>query len=379
MRTGQGRKSQLYFSVVIVAMMAAGAPVRAEGDGAARAIAERFAADAAGKAKTVPRKQFAQRSAQGREDEQHRLDEIDMLERARAEAEARRDDMGRIEAQRAAEAAQQLSAERRRAEEAKRVAEEQRRDDEAKQLAAERRRAEEAQRIAEDQRLAQMRRQSELNDRRAEEADALLETLHQARTEREPGFQDGRGSTAHADRQVPVPGDLRSTQVAVLLVMQPGDYGIRRNNKTADPLLCKGWDCYVSNGSGAPARVMSRARAFGVARTLGSRAGACRNSLTCIFRDVDLVSYPVALQPVDMHVIRHDKREPARLTSTSDCRLSGGDLQCRKTFVGNGYSMWVVPEVLARQAGRAALERAIANGLTPRVSDRGGAVHLTSY
>ncbi|MEZ5853298.1 MAG: hypothetical protein R3D67_00585 [Hyphomicrobiaceae bacterium] len=156
-----------------------------------------------------------------------------------------------------------------------------------------------------------------------------------------------------------------ATRVTVLLHMEPGNYGIRRNNKSADPLLCREWDCYVSGGADTDARAMHRRRAFGIGRTLGSRAGACSNSLGCVFRGIDLGSYPAVLQPVDMHVLRHDKREPTVLRETSACRIVGGALECQHAFQGPGYVMWVVPETLAERAGSGALQAAVDRGLAP--------------
>ena len=74
-----------------------------------------------------------------------------------------------------------------------------------------------------------------------------------------------------------VPGERR---VTVLLVMAPGNYGIRRNGpKVADPIMCTMAGCYVSTGPGTPARFLPRRKATGVGNTLGGRAGACRQSL----------------------------------------------------------------------------------------------------
>lgn len=462
-------------------------PVWAESEAdKARAIAERFAtgksrdAVPAGARRVVP-------AAKPEPAEESRIsEEIDMLARARAEAEARREEL--VKAREAADRAEQDAArghstakdaelrrtaeDRQRAEAALQAAEVRRKDEEARLAAEAQRKAEEARKVEEalliaqakrkaeeEARLAQERRRVEaariaedtkrkadeekrLTDernradaarsaaetqRKAEEAhqaaqqtaqqtameaereaeaDRIAETLKKAREARTPrGQQDARATTSSgrdAVDETPRPRDAEqsferapprssdpytlrrqdrpshdagngearhATRVAILLVLEPGNYGIRRNNKTADPLLCGEHGCYVSSGAEQPADHMGKRRALGFRRTLGQRAGACRNSLGCVFRDVDLVAYPAFVQPVDMHVLRHDRRQPQMLHEASDCRLAGERLHC-SAIRGPDYTMWIVPEEMARRAGPAALERALEDGLPDAESPR---------
>ena len=152
-------------------------------------------------------------------------------------------------------------------------------------------------------------------------------------------------------------------RVTVLMVMAPGTYGIRRGASVADPVLCTTDGCYVSNGADIPARFMPRRRALGVGNTLGARAGACRQSLSCVFRDVAF-EYPALLQPVDLHVLKHDRRRPQRVITDSDCRLAAGRLTCSRGIYAEDYVLWIVPERLAAMAGPEALERALRDGLS---------------
>jgi colicin import membrane protein len=148
----------------------------------------------------------------------------------------------------------------------------------------------------------------------------------------------------------------------VLLTILPGHRGFRRYNRSGDPILCGDHGCYVSAGADAPADLMPLRRAFGIGRTLGERAGACRHSLGCVFRNVDLGTFPAILQPVDMRLLKHDRRQPQVLNEPSACRLTGGHLECT-TIHGPDYTMWVVPEEVAAAAGPEALERAVEDGL----------------
>lgn len=156
-----------------------------------------------------------------------------------------------------------------------------------------------------------------------------------------------------------VPHDPR---VTVLLVMEPGKKGIRRFNKTADPVLCEGTLCFVSNGAAETARVMAMRKALGPGNTFGKRAGACRNKLTCVFRGVTLDGSST-IQPVDLKVLVHDRREARAVSGDASCRVIAGRLSCGRTVVAAGYRAWIVPEAVAQEAGPQALEAAVVRGL----------------
>ena len=157
-----------------------------------------------------------------------------------------------------------------------------------------------------------------------------------------------------------VPADPR---VTVLLVMEPGKKGIRRFNKTADPVLCEGTLCFVSNGAGAPVRIMTKRKALGPGNTFGKRAGACRNKLTCVFRGVPIDSAASTIQPVDLKVMVHDRREARAVSGDASCRVIAGRLSCGRMVVAAGYRAWIVPEAVAQEAGPQALEAAVVRGL----------------
>ena len=156
-----------------------------------------------------------------------------------------------------------------------------------------------------------------------------------------------------------VPEDPR---VTVLLVMEPGKKGIRRFNKTADPVLCEGALCFVSNGAGAPVRIMTKRKALGPGNTFGKRAGACRNKLTCVFRGVTLDG-SATIQPVDLKVLVHDRRAPRAVSGDASCQITAGRLSCGRMVVAPGYRAWIVPESVAQEAGPQALEAAVMRGL----------------
>ncbi|HKD58644.1 MAG TPA: hypothetical protein VKD45_14115 [Hyphomicrobiaceae bacterium] len=152
-------------------------------------------------------------------------------------------------------------------------------------------------------------------------------------------------------------------RVTVLLVMAPGSYGIRRGAQVADPILCMRDGCYISAGADRPATFLPGRKALGLRNTWGARAGACRNALGCIFRSVELGTLPSFLQPVDLHIFKHDLRAGYAVLADSDCTITAGHLACRHGIDAETYTMWIVPERLAATLGPAGLERALSEGL----------------
>jgi hypothetical protein len=154
-----------------------------------------------------------------------------------------------------------------------------------------------------------------------------------------------------------------SGRVAVLLVMTPGKRGIRRLEPTADPVLCGPEGCYVSQGSVMPANFRSIQKALGPSNTWGDRAGACKRSLGCVFRNVDLAMLSFHLQPVDMKVMVHDWRERKRIDADSACSTSNGRLSCTVPVLADDYRLWIVPEAMAATLGTDVLDAAVRDGL----------------
>jgi colicin import membrane protein len=128
-------------------------------------------------------------------------------------------------------------------------------------------------------------------------------------------------------------------------------------------MLCVAESCYLSRGAGEDARRITRLQAFGPGIALGGRAEACNGQLACVFRNVDLEGARALLQPIDLRILRHDRREATEATADPTCRFDGVRLDCASTIRAKDYRMWVVPEAVARQAGAAALTSALSTGL----------------
>ncbi len=158
-----------------------------------------------------------------------------------------------------------------------------------------------------------------------------------------------------------------SSRVTILLIIEPGTNGIRRyGRKTADPVLCTTTTCWIGAGTDRTATVLRRGQALGSGNTLGKRAAACNQHLACAYRDVDLKGPAATVQPIDLRIMRHDRREFLPIEADRSCRLSNGSLHCDKTFTGRTWRAWVVPEALAAEAGKSALDAALAGGLAAR-------------
>ena len=412
--TGRGRFPLL---AMMVGACFLGAEISAADDKAAHALAERFAGGA--------EKEEAKRTAKRKAEDARRqtAEEAEMLKRARAEAEDRKAAAdkaraeeeareARLEEERRIAEEQRLTEEKRvaeekRAEEARRLAEEQRlaeekriaeekRAEEARRLAeeqrlaeekrvAEEKRAEEARRVAEEQRLAEEKRIAEERQKRlAAEREAehtrlteKLLKLQQQRAERKQLTERapmGLGAPAAPVIAAPakpepphtavVTAPAPATRVTILLVMDSGTNGIRRfGKKTADPVICSGPTCWVSSGTSRGSLTLARGQALGPANTLGRRAAACNQHLACVFRDVDLKTRAASIQPIDLRIMRHDRRQPLTLEADHSCRVSGGTLVCDKVFATSTWRAWVVPESVAAKAGPAAIEAALESRL----------------
>ena len=386
-------------------VMLTASPVIAAND-AAHTLADKFSraaqdaerAEAAKKAE-AKRARAAERALQQRRQAEARrkVYEEDMQARARAEAAARR------------AKAKRLAKERARAEEKRRTAVTARLAKEAdeKRLALEQRKAESARlaKQAMDERLVEERRKAakdraELEALRAQEAWRIVRKFQRARKQRmreasakKNGLGGPRPPVAELDD--PRPHDesgLRSpaaeldeswpekdnrqiatkypARVTVLVLMEPRNRGWRRSKKAAYPVLCVGRRCYISAGAENTANALSRLRVLGPINSLSRRAGPCNNQLACVFRGVTLDRNPSHIQPIDMGLLRHKRRDIRKAAPDRTCAVTRGSLHCTSVIIAHRYRAWIVPEAVAEEAGPKALEDALHNGLTTLRSAR---------
>ncbi|MBL8565359.1 MAG: hypothetical protein JNM89_06550 [Hyphomicrobiaceae bacterium] len=342
-------------------------PTLADGGDPAHMLADRFAASGKKPAAVAV---APSPSAKAR-DESLKAYEDEMLARARTEAEARaKADLAREE---------QIAAERKRAE----TEENGRKLSERLRAAREARRAKEAQDRSEaearmraekaaEETAALRRADEEMKARSEAAAKAAEQSLGMARDRfaehrKRLAEKIARQLAAHPPHALGGPvqaisaGDERfdGRTVTVLLVMDAGKKGIRRWNKNADPMLCVDESCYISRGPDTAAKAISRSKAFGPGVALGERAGACRDKLVCAFRGVALTSEKGWMQPIDLRILRHDRRAAHLVSADKSCRVQRGRLSCSGVIDGGDYRAWIVPEPTAERAGSEALQAAL--------------------
>ena len=239
----------------------------------------------------------------------------------------------------------------------------------AEQKALEAKRVEELQRLSDKLRRASMMRQMRPQQPAVETPWSTEVTQAPARENIAPNQRSALGVHAAVD--------TNETRATVLMVMTAGNKGIRRFDKTADPILCTTNGCYISNGPATPAQFLSISRTFGISNTFGPRAGACKQQLSCVFRSIDLSDRSSYVQPVDMRVMHHDRREAKQLAVDHTCRTEGDRLTCGRPIQSSNYTLWVVPESVAQKAGIDMLNRALYDGLqSTKAADLTGARQL---
>lgn len=137
-------------------------------------------------------------------------------------------------------------------------------------------------------------------------------------------------------------------------------------DRGADLVVCLAGGCAVSRGPATPARWSAGKRALGPlnALNLTGKAGACTNRAACILRGVELPDGAAVLQPIDLDLDRHDRLEVRQTAADPSCRLLNGELRCYRGVYTPTYSLWVVPEGVAEEAGPDGLVAALDTLLT---------------
>jgi hypothetical protein len=152
-------------------------------------------------------------------------------------------------------------------------------------------------------------------------------------------------------------------KATIVLVMAPRGARSYDTASVADPILCLTDGCYVSNGPQAPATYHSLHESVGFAGRIGRGAGACNGALSCVYRNVTVGSTVAMVQPIDLRRVHHDRREQAEITIDDTCRLIDARLSCSRPVRTETYTLWVVPESLARTIGPERLAQAAEEGL----------------
>ena len=167
-----------------------------------------------------------------------------------------------------------------------------------------------------------------------------------ARPSEERGFSLGSGGRA-----------------TVLMVLAPTSGRARDSERGSDPVLCVSAGCYVSNGAQAPATYHAFNASLSLGGRLGRGAGDCNHSSVCVFRNVDFGTGAALVQPINLRLVRHDRREQREVSVDDSCRVIDGRLSCSRPVRTASYTLWVVPEGIARDIGPEMLMAALTAGL----------------
>ncbi len=145
---------------------------------------------------------------------------------------------------------------------------------------------------------------------------------------------------------------------ATLLVVLTDHAGRTALTGSLDPVICFAEQCYVSTGSGSEAGLFARADALSSRNTITNGAGACKGKAKCAYRGVTLKP-STELQIVDLGIVKHDRREAFEAKIDTSCKVDGDELVCSHPLTAPDYRIWVVPESVAEAAGAAKLDAAL--------------------
>ncbi len=154
-------------------------------------------------------------------------------------------------------------------------------------------------------------------------------------------------------------------RATVLMVLATNDGRPITSERAADPILCLTDGCYVSNGPQAQSSYHSFDQSLSLGGRIGRGAGACNHAHTCVFRDVDLGTAMALVQPINLKLVRHDRREQSDVAIDTTCRAIEGRLSCSRPVRTATYTLWIVPEHVARDVGPDKLADAVKDGLMP--------------
>ncbi|MGI9386431.1 MAG: hypothetical protein ACR2OX_03280, partial [Methyloligellaceae bacterium] len=118
-------------------------------------------------------------------------------------------------------------------------------------------------------------------------------------------------------------------RATIVVVLEPQKHNSQKWDigRGADPVLCLKRGCYVSRGLSKNAKYYRGGNIF----LPGIRAGACRNSLACVFRNVQLLNGKDEAQLIDLDAIEHDFLDRRPIKVDESCHLRNKRIDC-----GNG-------------------------------------------
>ena len=148
------------------------------------------------------------------------------------------------------------------------------------------------------------------------------------------------------------------SHVSVLLVLDPQLSSSEQAGSQPAPVICIGDDCYISAGADGAAHPRTRTEAAGAVGV----SGDCLGKTHCIFRDVTMKA-GADFQILDTTFGKAGASKPIEVHADKSCNVAEGELDCELTISGVGYRAWLVPETVAASTTPLILESALATDL----------------
>ena len=151
-----------------------------------------------------------------------------------------------------------------------------------------------------------------------------------------------------------------ATRATVLLVM---DENSDTTKSTPDPILCIGDTCHVSSGFERATVNIGRKETIALTNSRAASSNSCMGHSACVFRDVPVPSDAV-VEVIDLgSAQKFDTKNGYSAEVDRSCKTNDGTLSCENPLSTSTFRVWIVPEATATSAGAEALETAIVEGL----------------
>lgn len=151
-----------------------------------------------------------------------------------------------------------------------------------------------------------------------------------------------------------------ATRATLLLVMYETT---DTTQATPDPILCIGDTCHVSSGFERAAVNIDRKDAMALPNSRKASPNSCMGHSACVFRDVPVPNDAI-VEVMDLGSTRKfDSHNGYSAEIDRSCKMNDGMLSCEHPLSTSAFRVWIVPEATAKLAGAEALETAIVEGL----------------
>jgi colicin import membrane protein len=82
-----------------------------------------------------------------------------------------------------------------------------------------------------------------------------------------------------------------------------------------------------------------------------------------VFRNIELTGASAVIQPVDLRILKHDRRAAIEVRIDATCRIERRAIVCNERQSSGDYRISVIPEAIAREGGGSALQATLGRTL----------------